>query len=115
MNSSESLLILQQIESKLLFEKLIEQIKKDANFSGVEFQCEKDCSEEQLIRNLYGLLLHLIVNDFGTYLNFLYRVDLSESTLKQIDEEDPEKIAQRVTFLIIKREWQKVFFRNKNQ
>lgn len=115
MNSSDSLILLQQIESKLLFGELIEQIKKDANFSGVDFQCEKDSSGEQFIRDLYDLLLHLIVNDFGTYLNFLYRVDVSERTLKEMDEEAPEKIAQKVTFLIIKREWQKVFFRNKTQ
>lgn len=53
-------------------------------------------------------------NDFQTYVNLLYRVDVSESKMRQIDDIEMEKIAQKVTSLILIREWQKVWFKNRN-
>lgn len=115
MGSYESLILIKEIESRQLLGKLIEQLKKDALLSGVDFTCEESILPEQLLQKVYDLLLNLMINDFRTYLNLLYRVDLSEASLKSIDETDPERIAQIVTLLLLKREWQKVFFKNRIQ
>ena len=37
----------------------------------------------------------------------------SEKQVKALDGSDPLQLAEAVSFLILKREWQKVWFRNK--
>lgn len=64
------------------------------------------------------LLLHdevyrLIQHKFMDYLNLLYIVDVSEEKIKQLDGNDTIELAENVTFLILKREWQKVYYRKK--
>lgn len=112
---NESLALVEKIESRHLLGKLIQQLNKDAALSGIDFMCAESLSAKELLNEIYHLLLHLMTNDFGSYLNFLYRVDISEQTIKSIVDTDPEKIAQVITLMVLKREWQKVFFRNKNQ
>ena len=112
---NESLALVEKIESRQLLGKLIQQLNKDAALSGIDFICAEGLSARELLNKIYYLLLHLMINDFGSYLNFLYRVDISEQTMKSIGDTDPEKIAQTITLMVLKREWQKVFFRNKIQ
>jgi len=50
---------------------------------------------------------------FNDYLNLLYIVDVSEEKIKQLDGSDAIQLSEQVTFLILKREWQKVWFKNK--
>mgnify|MGYP003608609202 FL=1 len=50
---------------------------------------------------------------FAEYLNLLYIIDVSEEQIKKLDGSDVFKLSEDVTFLILKREWQKVWFRNK--
>ena len=107
--------LIKELESLNLIPSLIQQIKKDAQLSGLDFQCAHDSSAKELILIVYEFLLNLIVNDFGSYLNFLYRVDLSEKDLKSIHQIQPKEIAKEVTILLLKREWQKVYLRSKNQ
>jgi len=115
MESSGEIALIKQIESYDLLENLMQQITKDADLAGVMFICDKDISAKELIRKMYVFLFELMTADFGTYLNFLYRVDISEKTLKSMPETEPELIAKHVTLLVLKREWQKVWFRNKIQ
>lgn len=112
---NESLALIEKIESRQLLGKLIQQLNKDASLSGVDFVCEENISANQLLEKVYYLLINLMTNDFGSYLNFLYRVDISEHAIKSITETEPERIAQKITLMVVKREWQKVFFRNKIQ
>ena len=115
MGSSEEVLLLKQIESHDLLGNLIQQINKDADLAGVSFICDKSISAKELVPKIYAFLFQLITTDFGAYLNFLYRVDIPERVLKSIPEIEPELIAKKVTFMVLQREWQKVWFRNKNQ
>ena len=107
--------LLEEIQSLDLLENLIQQIRKDADLAGAIFHCETNVSAKQLILKIYDFILKLITTDFGTYLNFLYRVDLSEKTLLSITDTDPKLIAEKVTYMVLKREWQKVWFRNKTR
>lgn len=110
----ESIALLRQIESQDLIRSLIIQLNKDAKLSGLSFELSENLQPKEIIAQLYQNLLKLITNDFDGYLNLLYRVDLSEQVMRSIQTTVPEKIAEHATLLVLKREWQKVFFRNKN-
>ncbi len=107
--------LLNQIESHDLLGNLIQQICKDADLAGAMFTCDMDVSAKELVQKMYIFLLQLITTDFGTYLNFLYRVDIPERAIKSITEIEPELIVKKVTLMVLQREWQKVSIRNKNQ
>ena len=55
--------------------------------------------------------MKLIQNKFNEYLNLLYIIDVSEDQIKKLDGFDRIQLAEQVSFLILKREWQKVWFR----
>jgi len=113
--SRDELILRRQIESDDLLEKLIVQLHKDADLSGVSFQGNHMVSAEQLVQHVYAWLLNLITNDFGSYMNFLYRVDIPEYDVRSIGETEPHRIAQKVTIMVLQRELKKVVLRNKNQ
>ena len=115
MKGDVEIALLKEIESLDLLESLIQQIVKDADLAGAVFNCPKDISAKQFILKIYDFILELMTSDFGTYLNFLYRVDLSEKTLLSVTDTEPKRIAEQVTLMVLKREWQKVWFRSKSQ
>ncbi|MBC7641800.1 MAG: hypothetical protein H7174_05590, partial [Flavobacterium sp.] len=47
------------------------------------------------------------------YLNLLYIIDVPEDQIKKLDGSDIEELSAQVAFLILKREWMKVWFRNR--
>jgi hypothetical protein len=55
---------------------------------------------------------NLIQEKFTDYLNLLYIIDVSEDKVKELDGSDTLQLAEQVTFLILKREWQKVWFKS---
>ena len=55
----------------------------------------------------------LIQYKFAEYLNLLYIIDVSEEQIKKLDGSDLVELSEQVAFLVLKREWQKVWFRNK--
>jgi hypothetical protein len=55
----------------------------------------------------------LIQYKFAEYLNLLYIVDVPEDQVKKLDGSDIAELAKQVAFLVLKREWMKVWFRNK--
>lgn len=109
----DSITLLKQIESKDLIIPLIRQINKDANLSGLDLDLAENLRPKQIVDQLYQIFQKLVTNNFDGLLNFLYRVDLSEPVLKSIQQRMPEKITEHLTVLVLKREWQKVYFRNK--
>lgn len=113
MNQS-GLVLLQEIESKHLISDLIRQLNKDSQLAGFDFELDEKALAEEIIAKLQSFLFHIITNDFGAYLNFLYRVDLSEKKIKVLRETDAEKVAQAVTQMVLEREWYKVWIKNKN-
>jgi hypothetical protein len=55
----------------------------------------------------------LIQYKFAEYLNLLYIVDVPEDQIKKLDGSDIAELSKQVAFLLLKREWMKVWFRNK--
>jgi hypothetical protein len=105
--------LLEEAEKESLYLKLIEQINKDFNLAneGIDFQMS--VSPNELKIQLHEKIYRLIQYKFAEYLNLLYIIDVSEEQIKKLDGSDLVILAEQVAFLILKREWQKVWFRNK--
>jgi hypothetical protein len=103
---------LQAVQNNLYFE-LIVQLNKDLALSSIQKEFKNDIFPEFLVEELVGCLIDLINNSFQDYLNLLYRVDVSENEVRKLAGLTQEDLAISVAYLILKREWRKVFFRNK--
>jgi len=64
---------------------------------------------------LQKTIINLIQERFSDYLNLLYIIDVSEDKIKQVEGDGILKITEQVSYLILLREWQKVWFKNSFQ
>lgn len=96
-----------------MYQLLLAQLEKDFTFSGVDLKIRKNCAPKNLVETLQFELKKLIQHDFEGYLNLLYRIDVSEHEIKKTDGSDMDILAHQVCFLILKREWQKIWLRTK--
>lgn len=95
-----------------LYQQLVIQLNKDFRFANIYFEVEEGITPDQLKLQLHETVFRLIQTNFSEYLNLLYIIDVSENQIKQLDGSDALKLAEQVAFLILKREWQKVWFKN---
>jgi hypothetical protein len=105
--------LLSEAESENLYLKLIEQINKDFNLANEAVDFPVNTSPAALKIQLHEKIYRLIQYQFAEYLNLLYIVDVAEDQIKKLDGSDISELAGQVAFLVLKREWQKVWFRNK--
>lgn len=110
LNSTE---LLQTASDEKLYKKLIIQLNKDLKLANLEEEFNDTVTPDKLKRDLHELIFLLINDRFADYLNFLYIIDVSENEVKLLDGSDVVKLSENVTFLVLKREWQKVWFKNK--
>mgnify|MGYP000529365026 FL=1 len=106
-------LLLTQASVENLYLKLVEQINKDFNLANEGIDFPMSIAPEELKIQLHEKIYRLIQYKFAEYLNLLYIIDVPENEIKQLDGSDIVELAGQVSFLILKREWQKVWFRNK--
>lgn len=106
-------LLLQEAEAENLYLKLIIQINKDFNLANESIDFPKSIPPNELKIQLHEKIYRLIQYKFAEYLNLLYIIDVPEDQIKKLDGSDLVALAEEVSFLILKREWQKVWFRNK--
>ena len=106
-------LLLSEAASEQLYLKLIEQINKDFNLANEPIDFPLSTSPEEIKVQLHEKIYRLIQYKFVEYLNLLYIIDVSEQQIQQLDGSDISELSHQVSFLILKREWQKVWFRNK--
>lgn len=105
-------LVVQTAIKEQLYVELVKQLNKDFELSNIRTVFLETTAPEFLIVQLEKSIEQLILEDFDSFLNFLYRVDLSEKKVKAIIAEYPGKYVKEITFLVVKREWQKVWFRS---
>ena len=105
--------LLEEAEKESLYLKLIEQINKDFNLANEGIDFPMSISPSELKIQLHEKIYRMIQYIFAEYLNLLYIIDVSEDLIKKLDGSDLVILAENVAFLILKREWQKVWFRNK--
>jgi hypothetical protein len=99
-------------EASGLYQKLIVQLNKDFNLANESFDVSTTLSPTDLKLELHEKIYKLIQYKFTEYLNLLYIIDVSEEEIKKLDGSDLVGLSQQVSFLILKREWMKVWFRN---
>lgn len=96
-----------------LYNNLIKQLNKDFLYANIDLDFTEDILPSCLKLMLHEIIYKLIQEKFMDYLNLLYIIDVSEKKVKQLDGSDTLKLSEEVAFLILQREWQKVWFKNK--
>ncbi|KAF2507673.1 hypothetical protein EYY60_17115 [Flavobacterium zhairuonense] len=105
-------LLFEEAQKESLYLNLIEQINKDFNLANEGIDFPLSILPEELKIQLHEKVYRMIQYKFAEYLNLLYIIDVPENEIKQLDGSDLVILAEQVSFLILKREWQKVWFRN---
>ncbi len=105
--------LLRQATSLRLYEKLVLQLNKDLLYANIDETFPKETAPEDLKKRMHEIIYRLVHEKFADYLNLLYIIDVSEDQVKALEENDTFLLSEKVVFLILKREWQKVWFRTK--
>jgi len=103
------------IEANLLnlYKNLIFQLNKDFKLANIDLDVHEDILPTSLKFVLHETIFNLIQEKFTDYLNLLYIIDVSEKQVKALNGNDTLLLSEDVSLLILKREWQKVFLKNK--
>ena len=104
--------LISQAEEEHLYFKLIEQVNKDFALANEPLDVPASIFPFEFKNLVQEKIYKLIQHKFAEYLNLLYIIDVSEEQIKKLDGSDLEELSEKVTFLVMKREWQKVWFRN---
>lgn len=96
-----------------LYSKLVLQLNKDLALANIDLEFASDVLPTSLKLLLHEKVYKLIQEKFMDYLNLLYIIDVSEEKIKEMDGNDTLQLSENVTFLILKREWQKVYYRHR--
>ncbi|WP_406685082.1 hypothetical protein N1F78_04990 [Seonamhaeicola sp. MEBiC1930] len=104
--------LIEEADNLNLYKKLIVQLNKDFLLANLDLGFHEDILPSSLKLLLHETVYKLIQEKFTEYLNLLYIIDVSEKAIKSLSGEDTLKLAEEVSFLILRREWQKVWFRN---
>lgn len=110
-NSTE---LLQNAQEKHLYKKLINQLKKDFGLANILFDLSSEVAPNDLKKKLHEKIYVLILEKFNDYLNLLYVVDVPEKAFKKIEVTDVVEVAEKVTYLILQRELQKVWLKKRH-
>lgn len=94
-----------------LYEDLVLQLKKDFDLANLTLDLPANCNTGELKYVLQKNIQFLIEEKYSDFLNLLYVVDLPETSTKKIIDTDSQNISVQYTFLILKRVWQKIWFR----
>ncbi|MFL9843160.1 hypothetical protein [Flavobacterium rhizosphaerae] len=106
-------LLLSEAQKEQLYQKLIEQLNKDFALANESIDFAEGTTPIELKVQLQDKVYRLIQHKFAEYLNLLYIIDVPEREVKSLVGNDMEELAENMCFLILKREWQKVWFRNR--
>ncbi|OCB74318.1 hypothetical protein [Flavobacterium crassostreae] len=105
-------LLLQEATSQSLYVKLLAQINKDFNLANEAIDFPASTSPMELKIQLHEKIYRLLQYKFAEYLNLLYIIDVAEEEVKKLDGSDLVALSEQVCYLVLKREWQKVWFKN---
>lgn len=105
--------LISQAEEEHLYFKLIEQVNKDFTLANEPLDVPASIFPFEFKNLVQEKIYKLIQYKFAEYLNLLYIIDVSEEQIKKLDGSDLVELSEQVAFLVLKREWQKVWFRNR--
>ncbi len=104
--------LVEEAKAYNLYPKLIAQLNKDFLYANISLDLSEAVLPTSLKLILDEIIFELIQEKFTEYLNLLYIIDVPEEVIKKLEGYDTLQLAKQVSFLILKREWQKVWFRN---
>lgn len=105
--------LLEEAQKQELYSKLIAQLNKDLALANAGLRFSHQTRPEDLKIRLCEFLRQLIELHFPDYLNLLYIIDVPEENIKALEGENLTELAGQVGFLILKREWLKVWYKNR--
>ena len=105
--------LLSEAEKENLYSKLIEQINKDFNLANEAVDFPQSTTPHELKVQIHEKIYRLIQYKYAELLNLLYIIDVPEDNVKQLDGSDTVELSEQIAFLVLKREWMKVWFRNR--
>lgn len=103
--------LITQANQVKLYNKLVKQLNKDFLLANIDLDFDEDVLPTSLKFLLHETIFKLIQEKFAEYLNVLYIIDVPEHKIKQLDGSDIVSLSEQVTFLILLREWQKVWYK----
>ncbi len=106
-----SLELLQYAASIALYEKLVIQLKKDFALANITLDLPDGITPVALKTVLKEKIYVLLLERFPDYLNLLYIIDVPEKAFSSIKSTNVVEVAEGVCFLVLKREWQKVWLK----
>ncbi len=104
--------LIEEADQLDLYKKLILQLNKDFLLANIDLDFHEEVLPSSLKLLLHEMVYKLIQEKFTEYLNLLYIIDVPEKQVKALKGDDILKLSEEVSFLILKREWQKVWFKN---
>tara|TARA_B110000238_G_C15997159_1_gene382808 strand:- start:9 stop:356 length:348 start_codon:yes stop_codon:yes gene_type:complete len=104
--------IITHSEGLQLYKNLVLQLNKDFKRANIDIDFIKDTSPSDLKLKLNNAIHNLILNTYSEYLNLLYIIDVSEEKIKKIGVDSTYEISKKITYFILLREWQKVWFKS---
>lgn len=113
-NDSGLVLLTEAMQQNLL-PAVIRQLNKDFQLTGVDFSMSEKTMPESVVQGLKQRLESLVQTDFQRFLNLLYRADIPESKIRRSQTRGIDEFIHDASYELLKREWQKVWLRNKIQ
>ncbi|NNL16375.1 MAG: hypothetical protein HKO81_07020 [Flavobacteriaceae bacterium] len=104
--------LIKRAYQKDLYKNLIKQLNKDFLYANIDMEFDLEVLPTSLKLILHETIYNLIQEKFTDYLNLLYIIDVSEKKVKELDSQDMVRLSEQVTFLILQREWQKVWYKS---
>lgn len=105
--------LLENASSKSLYVAVINQLNKDFALANLSYEVPSNFSPEALKDSLEKVLLELLKTNYDGYLNLIYRVDVPESDLMQIQGGSLDQMSEQLTYVVLKRIYKKVWFRSR--
>jgi hypothetical protein len=106
-----SLSLLHGASAKTLYRALVKQLSKDFARANIASSFHEEITPEELLSRLKEKLYVLLLEDFTDYLNLMYIIDVPETAFKNLELTDAVEVAEQLTFLVLRREWQKVWLK----
>ncbi len=105
--------LVEEANQLTLYQNLIKQLNKDFLLANIDLDFDENILPSSLKLLLHDTIYELIQTKFTEYLNLLYIIDVPEDKIKALDGDDTVKLSEQVMFLILLREWQKVWYKSR--
>ncbi|MDM1406405.1 hypothetical protein [Myroides sp. DF42-4-2] len=101
-----------QLKERNLFDPLVQQVQRDFRLSVDEDIVFQPSTPLELVHQIQEELERMASRTPAKLSMLLYRIDVAEKDIHAIEEGDVFNYFQQLTYLIVKREFQKVYFRH---